>query len=84
LYNEAGYQGEAVRLAPGEYDESELKNLGFTDEISSLMVPWGFKVIAYSESGLTGSSKLYTQSIGNLDKDNIISSLKVIDMKTYD
>lgn len=86
LYKEAAYQGEAVRLAPGEYDESDLQNLGFTDEISSLMVPWGFKLIAYSEPGFTGSSQVYTQTIPNLDEDmdNSISSLKVIDMKTYD
>jgi len=51
-----------------------------------LMVPWGFKVLAYSEPGFKGSQKTYTQTIPSLDTDmdNAISSLKVVDMKTYD
>jgi len=86
LYAETVYAGESVRLAPGEYDESELNSIGFNNEISSLMVPWGFKVLAYSDPGFKGSEKNYTQTIRSLDTDmdNTISSLKVIDMKSYD
>lgn len=86
LYKEAGYKGKAVRLTPGEYNETELQSLGFSDAISSLMVPWGFKVIAYSDAGFTGTEASYTRTTKSFDTDmdNTISSLKVIDMKTYD
>jgi len=86
LYKEPGYQGESVRLAPGEYDEAELSTLGFSNDISSLMVPWGFKLIAYSEPEFSGTEKVYFKTNPSLvaDMENTISSLKVIDMKTYD
>jgi hypothetical protein len=86
LYAESVYDGESVRLAPGEYDEADLKSLGFDNTISSLMVPWGFKVIAYSEAGFTGTEKTYTRTTRSLEDemDDAIRSIKVIDLKSYD
>jgi len=86
LYKESGYEGEAIRLSPGEYNETELQSLGFSDAVSSLMVPWGFKVVAYSNADFSGAEATYIQTTRSFepDWDNTISSLKVMDLKTYD
>jgi hypothetical protein len=85
LYKSEGYKGESVRLEPGEYDTSELNSYGFTNNISSFMIPWGFKIITYSETGFTGTKKEFIKTTKLLqpDVDNTFSSLKVVDLKTY-
>jgi len=86
LYSGEGYQGESLRLSPGEYDQAELQALNFDNKISSLMVPWGFKVIAYTGKGFAGTANEYTRTTRSFSSEmkNTISSLKVIDLETYD
>lgn len=86
LYSGEGYQGESLRLSPGEYDEAELQALNFDNKISSLMVPWGFKVIAYTGKGFAGTAHEYTRTSRSFSSEleNTISSLKIIDLETYD
>lgn len=85
LYDVVGYDGDAIRLAPGDYDQSELQRLGFNNKVSSLMVPWGFKVVAFTDSGFSGTSTEYhkTTRILNDEMNNSISSLKIIKMNSY-
>ncbi|WP_282014656.1 cellulase family glycosylhydrolase [Marinifilum flexuosum] len=86
LYSGEGYQGESLRLSPGEYDQAELQAMDFDNNISSIMVPWGFKVIAYTENGFVGTANEYTRTTRSFssEMENTISSLKVIDLETYD
>jgi len=86
FYTESGYGGKGVRLGVGKYRMSDLEDLGLADKISSLMVPWGFKVKVYKNGDFSGGSEIFTKtkaSLSSIGFDDCILSLKVIDTGTY-
>lgn len=81
IYKEVDYAGSAARLGVGEYNSASLRQLGFYDNIRSLMVPFGFSVEVYTQDDFGGTATAYEltqQSVSG------IKSLKVVDRATYD
>ncbi|MBQ8055201.1 MAG: RICIN domain-containing protein, partial [Paludibacteraceae bacterium] len=75
------YEGYNIGLSEGEYTKAALAAYGITDnDVSSLKVAKGFKVICYDNDDLSGTSKEFTGDvswIGN-DWNDRVSSLKII------
>ena len=81
LYTNAGYEGPQLRLAPGEYDYSELAALGFI-VANSMMVPFDFKVTIFMEGDFSGSSMTLTHTTEDLQNINI-HSIRVEYLNSY-
>eukprot|EP00590_Aulacoseira_subarctica_P000546 CAMPEP_0172434812 /NCGR_PEP_ID=MMETSP1064-20121228/70833_1 /TAXON_ID=202472 /ORGANISM="Aulacoseira subarctica , Strain CCAP 1002/5" /LENGTH=482 /DNA_ID=CAMNT_0013183063 /DNA_START=631 /DNA_END=2080 /DNA_ORIENTATION=- len=76
----ADFQGICVTLVTGSYDSEDLSSKGITDGwISSIIIPNGYSVTAYSALGYSGQSFTFFSDTANITNDwgGRISSLKV-------
>lgn len=78
LYNDADWKLEYISLAPGEYTNADLQqmgyNLGDVPWTSSLTVADGYQVTLYTGDNFTGESRVYTRDsnyVGVLDEGGI-------------
>ena len=82
FYQDASYGGYAVPLGVSDYNTSQLIDKGIqNDDISSIKVPAGYKVIVYADDNFSGNSVTLTASNDNLSYigwNNVISSIKVV------
>lgn len=80
IYQDSNYGGRSASLGVGNYNLASLQAKGFkNDDLSSIKVPWGYKVIMYADDNYSGSTKtLYADSsyVGN-DWNDKVSSIKV-------
>jgi hypothetical protein len=89
MYKDCNYTGTAVTLAPGNYTLSQLQAKGIaSDDISSLVVPYGYRAVMYQNDNFSGFSTTLTGSTsclvntsagrtaGNWNDD--ISSLRIL------
>jgi hypothetical protein len=58
IYSDANYRGASQRLAPGRYDLRDIM-IG-NDQVSSVLVPSGWRVTLYEHAGFKGYSRVYT------------------------
>lgn len=80
FYSDIDYKGKAVDLPEGEFLLSSLQSYGITnDDISSLKVKSGFKVVVYENDGFGGKSNSYTASTANMGSEwnKQVSSIKI-------
>lgn len=81
-HGNCNYGGWAASFQMGDYNTADIVSRGgLNDGMSSLKVPPGLKVIVYTGSGFTGTSKTFTADDACLIDDGIndqISSLKVM------
>ena len=80
FYSDIDYKGKAVDLPEGEFLLSSLQSYGITnDDISSLKVKSGFKVVVYENDGFDGKSNSYTASTANMGPEwnKQVSSIKI-------
>jgi hypothetical protein len=77
VFADCNYGGSKKSFAPGWYDINDL-GVG-NDNISSIVVPYGWRIILYNNAGFGGSSQVYTsdQNCLNFSWNNKTSSLKV-------
>lgn len=81
IYQDVNYGLLGVELEPGKYNSAALANLGFVvngsvEETSSIKVPAGYRVTAYTEDNFAGASVVYTQDtnwVGNDWNDTFAS-----------
>ncbi|WP_343670119.1 PA14 domain-containing protein [Chitinophaga sp.] len=60
-YSDCGFSGNPVSLGVGDYTLAQMKALGIKDDdISSVAVAEGYKVILYADDNFTGTSATYT------------------------
>jgi alpha-L-fucosidase 2 len=82
VYTERDYGGESALLAPGGYNSEKLQELGIAiGSISSIKVPKGIKVVAYSKDSYGGTAWKITDNSPNLadtGNDNAIVSLIIV------
>ncbi len=80
IYQDANYGGRSASLGVGNYNLASLQAKGFkNDDLSSIKVPWGYKVIMYADDNFSGSTKVVngdTAYVGN-DWNDKVSSIKV-------
>lgn len=81
FYKDCGYEGKAVELPIGNYNLGDLQAKGIlNDDISSIKVSDGYKVIAYWDSNFSGASTVFTSNnscLVNIGWNDQISSLKI-------
>ncbi|HEX4442761.1 MAG TPA: hypothetical protein VHZ81_04245 [Galbitalea sp.] len=81
FYPNANYGGTGVTLGDGSYGISQMEAAGIAnDAISSIQVPAGKTVVAYTDGDFTGTSWTFTASNANLantGNDNTISSFVI-------
>ena len=81
FYTDINFGGTSATLGVGNYDLSQLQAAGIpNDSISSIRVPSGFTVVAYSDSGFSSTSWTFTTDDANLSStgnNDTISSLKI-------
>lgn len=78
-YANATYGGKMGYLSQGSYTLTQMIAAGLAnDNISSLTIPSGLQVVAYSDDNFTGDSIVYTTNQPVLDTwDNKISSIRI-------
>lgn len=80
IYQDIYYGGRSASLGLGNYTLSSLNAKGFyNDDLSSIKVPWGYKVTLYADDNFSGATKVITGDtnwIGN-DWNDKVSSIKV-------
>jgi len=80
VYQDINFGGRSASLGLGNYNLASLQNKGFrNDDLSSIKVPWGYKVTLFEHDNFTGASKVITGDtswIGN-DWNDRTSSIKV-------
>lgn len=84
VYGDCAYGGTAIALDAGAYTLAQLNTLGIlNDDISSMKVLEGFKVVLYANDNFGGMSKTLTQNSDcfvTLDTNwnDIVTSIKVV------
>jgi hypothetical protein len=81
LYTNIAYDGNKLRLSPGNYDNSQLTMLGFTGA-NSIMIPFDFRVTIYTEDSFSGTPVILTSTAPDLSNTNI-SSIKIEYLNSY-
>lgn len=80
IYQDINYGGRQASLGVGSYNLASLQAKGFkNDDMTSLKVPFGYKVTIYQDDNFRGNSKVITSDtsyIGN-DWNDQMSSIKV-------
>jgi len=83
FYRDCDYAGTEIMLGPGSYTTTDMFHMGIRDnDISSLKVSPGYKVILYSDDYFTGSVQTISSDITclvSLDFNDKVSSLRVED-----
>lgn len=80
VYEGNNYGGKAVKLPVGHYTLAQLQARGVTnDNVSSLKVGAGLRMIAYQHDNFQGTTRLYTGATNRLtvDMNDQISSLVI-------
>jgi hypothetical protein len=80
IYQDINYGGTSASLGLGDYTLSSLQAKGFkNDDLSSLKVPFGYKVTLYDDDNFGGSSKVITEDTSWIGSDwnDKVSSIKV-------
>jgi len=81
VFSECNFQGKAISLAPGLYDQRSLARAGVAnDSIASVVVPDGFSTTIYADDRFKGRSGTLYAASSCLDRDrfdNVISSLTI-------
>jgi hypothetical protein len=82
FYPYPDFDGYAVSLSPGNYIKTQLEaNQILDDEISSLKIMEGYKVIVFNDDNFSGDSLVINSDLYNFSDvgfDNNISSLKIV------
>ncbi|UII26920.1 beta/gamma crystallin family protein [Fulvivirga maritima] len=82
LYEDCNYRGYAVSLPVGDYTLSQLESRGISnDDVSSLRVENGYKVVLYWDNNFSGSSITKTSNegcLGNQGWNDELSSVRVM------
>lgn len=80
IYQDINYGGRVASLGEGNYNLASLQAKGFkNDDLSSIKVPFGYKVTLYRDDNFQGGTKVITSDtnwIGN-DFNDAASSIKV-------
>ncbi len=80
IYQDINYGGRSASLGLGDYNMSDLNAKGFlNDDLSSIKVPFGYKVTLYEDINFTGATKVITSDtswIGN-DWNDRTTSIRV-------
>jgi hypothetical protein len=80
IYQDINYGGRSASFGTGNYNLSAIQAKGFrNDDLSSLKVPFGYKVTLYADDNFSGATKVITGDtswIGN-DWNDKMSSMKV-------
>lgn len=80
IYQDINYGGRSASLGLGSYNLASLQAKGFyNDDLSSIKVPWGYKVTLYADDNFSGASRVITADtswIGN-DWNDRVSSIRV-------
>ena len=81
FYPDPNYGGTGVKLGVGSYTIAQMQAAGIpNDAVSSIRVPSGFTVVAYTDGDFTGTSWTFTTDNANLATtggDNTISSFTI-------
>ncbi|WP_310190178.1 BNR-4 repeat-containing protein [Bacillus sp. 3255] len=81
VYANTSYSGSAVELPEGTYTMAQLTALGIgNDSVSSLKVPFGYRVTGYADDNFTGSSWIFTADDSSLVDNgcnDMFSSIRV-------
>lgn len=80
IYQDINYGGTSASLGLGNYTLSSLQAKGFkNDDLSSIKVPWGYKVTLYADDNFSGSTKVVTEDTSWIGSDwnDKVSSIKV-------
>lgn len=85
FYQDARYGGNAVALGEGKYDLKAMQNAGLkNDDISSVKVPFGYRVTLYADDAYRGNTKVLTADVDQLGADfNDVTSSIVIEKIQY-
>ena len=81
FHSDSNFGGKSVGLGEGTYTLTTLKSYGISnDDISSISVTPGYKVIAYKDDNFKGGVRELTEDCVNLGEDwnDKISSLKIV------
>ncbi|MBP5198495.1 MAG: RICIN domain-containing protein [Lachnospiraceae bacterium] len=81
IYQDINYGGRSASLGLGDYNLSSLVAKGFkNDDLSSIKVPLGYKVILYADDNFSGATKVVTGDTSWIGSDfnDKVSSIKVI------
>ncbi len=81
VYTDVNYSGNSIELPIGTYTMSQLIARGIAnDSISSLRVPYGFRVTGYANDNFTGDVMVFTQNDSTLVDNGFndkLSSIRV-------
>lgn len=80
IYQDSNYGGRSASLGLGDYTLSSLQAKGFyNDDLSSVKVPWGYKVTLFEHDNFTGASRVITGDTNWMASDwnDKVSSIKV-------
>jgi hypothetical protein len=81
VYKDCNYTGFSGGLEIGDYSLARLKSLGvLDDDISSVRITQGFKVILYQDDNLTGGSSVLTSDLSCFDGtwNDKVTSIRVL------
>ncbi|UII20913.1 beta/gamma crystallin family protein [Fulvivirga ligni] len=82
LYQDCDFKGYAVSLPVGDYTLGQLESLGLSnDDVSSLRVESGYKIVLYWNNNFSGSTLTRTSNdncLGNEGWNDEVSSVKVM------
>lgn len=80
FYEHNNYSGWSVSLEEGRYDYNAMVSAGIkNDELSSVKVPDGYRVILYKDMGFSGGAKTLLQDTSDLGEFNEKTSAIVIE-----
>lgn len=80
IYQDINYGGRVASLGLGNYRLADLQAKGFkNDDLSSLKVPFGYKVTLYMDDNFSGAAKVITSDTSWIGSDfnDVVSSIKV-------
>ena len=80
IYQDINYGGRSAALGVGSYNLASLQAKGFkNDDLSSIKVPFGYKVTLYNDDNFQGEAKVVTEDTSwiGADWNDKTSSIKV-------
>jgi hypothetical protein len=78
VYSKKYFKGDYLDLAPGSYDWKYLQSKYFDNRIKSIYLPWGYKAMLCSDSGLKGHCQWFKYSNAWVYVGDGVSSLKIV------
>jgi hypothetical protein len=81
VHQHSGFGGYAVSLGEGSYTLTQLRALGMSnDDISSIMVPPGFRAVLYQHDNFQGAGWIFTTNDANFSDNGCnddVSSIRI-------